>query len=945
MLTSIVLLAAFSAFAYEGGLPLPNAKVISGSDWSGIRGEYERHRQAAFPVDGGHRARNYGQQWVTRFDGRGFDVTPDASGWRWGLELQSYGFPGQERAVKSARAMADVEKLSYRWDSTMTEWFVNGKAGLEHGFTLASRPGVSVSALALHLAVRGTLTPRVSPDGRKVVFLDERGSPALNYAGLKVTDALGHELAARFLPEGTGLRLEIEERGARYPIAIDPVAQQAYLKPAAVGNTQAGDLFGFSVAVSGDTVVVGARDEDSASLGVNSIPDELAAGSSGAAYVFVRNAGVWSQQAYLKPAAVGPGGQAGDHFGWSVAISGDTVVVGAPDEDSATAGVNSVPAEGATNSGAAYVFTRSGGVWSQQAYLKAAVVRAADEFGYSVAISGDTLVVGAYDEASSSTGINSNSNTLAAGAGAAYVFARNGSVWSQQAYLKPGAVGTTQANDHFGNAVAVSGDTVVVGAFEEDSSSTGIDSIPNELAGGAGAAFVFVRNAGAWSQQAYLKPAAVGTGQAGDHFGISVTASGDTVVVGAYQESSSTTGVNSTPNDGAGSSGAAYVFTRTAGVWNQQAYLKPAAVGTTQVGDSFGYSVALSGDTLVVGAPGEDSSTTGIDSTLNELSSSAGAAYVFRRSAGVWSQQSFLKPGAVGSTQLGDNFGWSVAVSGATVVVGAYLEDSSTLGVNSAANEASADSGTAYIFNLGWPAFDFNNDGKSDILWQQPETGELWVWFMGGTAVTGAAVIGNPTTWRVPGSADFNGDGKPDILWQNPATGDLWVWFMNGTAYTGSAPLSGSTTWRVVGTGDFDGDGKPDVLWQEPNSGDLWVWFMNGTTQKGAAPLGGATTWKVVGAADLNGDGKPDILWQNPATGDLWVWYMNGAATTVAAAVSGSSTWRVVGTGDFNGDGKPDMLWQQPSTGELWVLFMNGTTQTGAAALGGATSWKAIGAR
>ncbi len=400
------------------------------------------------------------------------------------------------------------------------------------------------------------------------------------------------ELAARFTREPGGLRLEVEERSARYPITIDPTAQQAYLKPAAVGISQAGDWFGYSVAVSGNTVVVGAPQEDSSSLGVNSTPNELAAGSAGAAYVFSQTGGVWSQEAYLKPAAVGPGGQAGDHFGFSVAVSGDTVVVGAIAEDSASTGVNSTPVEGATDSGAAYVFIRSGGVWSQQAYLKPGAVgasQASDEFGWSVAISGDTMAVGAYNEASSTTGINSSPNELAPGAGAAYVFVRSGGVWNQQAYLKPAAVGTSQANDHFGAAIAVSGDTVVVGAFQEDSSSTGINSTPNEVAGGAGAAYVFVRSGGVWSQQAYLKPAVVGPGgQAGHLFGTSVAVSGDTVAVGADHESSSTLGINSTPNDGAGSSGAVYVFTRNAGVWSQQAYVKPSAIGTTQAGDGFG---------------------------------------------------------------------------------------------------------------------------------------------------------------------------------------------------------------------------------------------------------------------------------------------------------------------------------------------------------------------
>ena len=702
MLRLIAPLAAALASIYAGGPQKANPNGLSGSDRASIRAEYERHRRTAFPVAGGHRARNYGQQWVTRFDGRGFDVTPDAAGWRWGLELLSYGFPGQELSVKHARASADVEKLAYQWDSTIKEWFVNGSSGLEHGFTLASRPGSNSApgALTLHLAVRGTLTPHVSSDGLWVSFMDH-GVAALNYAGLKVTDAEGRKLAARFTQESRGLRLDVEERGARYPITIDPVAQQAYLKPNAVGNTQAGDLFGFAVSVSGDTVVVGARDEDSSSLGVNSTPNELAAGSSGAAYVFVRSAGQWSQQAYLKPASVGPGGQAGDHFGWSVAISGDTVVVGAPDEDSNTFGVNSTPVEGATNSGAAYVFIRIGGVWSQQAYLKqgaAGMPRASDEFGYSVAISGDTLVVGSYDDPSSTTGINSAPNTLAPGAGGAYVFARFGGVWSQQAYLKPAAVGTTQANDHFGNSVAVSGDTVVVGAFQEDSSSTGINSTPNDAVGAAGAAYVFARFGGVWVQQAYLKPAAVGTSQAGDTFGNSVAVSEDTVVVGAPGEASSTTGVNTTPNEGAGSSGAVYVFTRFGGVWSQQAYVKPTGVGTTQNGDSFGSSVALSGDTLVVGAPGEDSSTLGVNTTPNELASLSGAAYVFTRSAGVWSQHSYLKPAAVGTTQLNDSFGWSVAVSGDTLVVGAPNEDSSSLGVNSTPNEGATEAGAAYTF-------------------------------------------------------------------------------------------------------------------------------------------------------------------------------------------------------------------------------------------------------
>jgi hypothetical protein len=915
--------AAVSASTYEGGLPRVTPKNLSGFAWSSIRAEYQRHRQAAFPEDGGHRARNYGQRWVTRFDGRGFDVTPDSGGWRWGLELRSYGFPDQQHGVKHAHANADVEKLYYQWDSLITEWFVNGSRGLEHGFTVAARPGKSASALTLHFAVRGTLTPRISADGRWVSFLDHHGAPALNYAGLKVTDAQGRELTARFTREPEGLRLEVEEHSARYPITIDPIAQQAFLKPAAVGTTQAGDWFGYSVAVSGDTVVVGAPQEDSSSLGINSTPNE-AAGASGAAYVFIRSGSVWSQQAYLKPAAVGPGGQTGDHFGWSVAVSADTVVVGAPEEDSATTGINSTPNEGATDSGAAYVFIRSGSVWSQQAYMKPAAVAATgagagDEFGWSVAISGDTVAVGAYDEASSSLGINSGPNLGAPGAGAAYVFARSGGGWSQQAYLKPAAVGTTQANDHFGAAIAVSGDTVVVGAFDEDSSSLGINSTPNEVAGGAGAAYVYFRSAGVWSQQAYLKPAAVGpVGQAGHFFGASVAVSGDTVVVGANHESSSTLGINTTPNDSASSSGAVYVFTRSAGVWSQQAYVKPSAVGTTQVGDDFGISVALSGDTLVVGADGEDSSTTGINTTPNESAALAGAAYVFTRSAGVWSQQAYLKPAAVGSSQAGDKFGWSVAVDGDTAVVGAYLEDSSSLGVNSSANEGAVDSGAAYVFTV--PA---GEDGLSGVLLYDPALGQSYTALSNGNGTYSYVPNLFSPNFNLVITGDYNGDGKADLILYNSSSALAYIGFGNGDGTFNFHSLFWSPGYTTVLTGDINGDGVTDIVLYNGSTGTMYAAISNGDgtfTYRYTLISANFTYLKL---ADFNGDGKADLFVYNATTGASYLGIGDGFGSFTFHAQSISPGYNLLDAGDLNGDGKADVILYNSTTGSAATGISN----------------------
>jgi hypothetical protein len=326
-------------------------------------------------------------------------------------------------------------------------------------------------------------------------------------------------------------------------------AEQTYFK---ASNTGAGDLFGQSVAISGDTVVVGAYGEDSNAIGVNGDQTNDLAEYSGAAYVFIRSGSTWSQQAYLKASNT----DAGDFLGTSVAISGDTVVVGAYGEDSNATGVNGDQSDNsAPASGAAYVFTRSGSTWSQQAYLKASNTGTEDYFGASVAISGDTLLVGAFREGSNATGVNGDqTNDLAEYSGAAYVFTRSGSTWSQQAYLK---ASNAEEGDLFGISVAISGDTVVVGAYGEDSNATGVNGEQtNNLAPFSGAAYVFTRSGSTWSQQAYLKAP---NAEAGDYFGFAVAISGDTVLVGAIGESSNTTGMNGDQSDNsAPASGAVY---------------------------------------------------------------------------------------------------------------------------------------------------------------------------------------------------------------------------------------------------------------------------------------------------------------------------------------------------------------------------------------------------
>jgi len=242
---------------------------LAKSDWQSIRAAYEAGRHAFQPTEGKEGqwlARNPGQQWLTSFDQRGFEATPQGGGWTWGLELQSYGFGDQQQKIGGRPAVkAAGQRLSYQWDATVQEWFVNDQRSLEHGFTvgkrLAGTDQSDRSYLCFQMTTRGSLRPKVSADAQGVTFQDASGATVLNYTGLKVWDADGKTLPSRFESAGLhGFRLLVDETIARYPITIDPVAQQAYLK---ASNSEAKDTFGSSVAVSGDTAVIGAYGESS----------------------------------------------------------------------------------------------------------------------------------------------------------------------------------------------------------------------------------------------------------------------------------------------------------------------------------------------------------------------------------------------------------------------------------------------------------------------------------------------------------------------------------------------------------------------------------------------------------------------------------------------------------------------------------------------------------
>ena len=465
---------------------------------------------------------------------------------------------------------------------------------------------------------------------------------------------------------------------------FDP--QAAYLK---ASNTGVDDRFGHSLSVSGDTLAVGAIFESSNEIGTSGTGANDNAVNSGAVYVFVRQAGKWKEEAYLKASNTA----ADDYFGYDVSLSGDSLAVSARGEDSGEKGVSGSGVDNSAESaGAVYIFKRTSGTWLEQAYLKASNPRAYDYFGTSIGLSGDTLAVGASGEDSDEKGtLGKGLNDNATSAGAVYIFERSASGWSQEAYLK---ASNTGAFDYFGNSVSLSENTLAVGAYGEASDEQGVrGSGGNDDATNAGAVYVFTHDAGQWSQEAYLKAS---NAQTDDWFGYAVSVSGDTLAVGAHQEDSNEKGVVGVgDNDDAEDAGAVYVFRRSAGSWTEEAYLKASNTGVL---DHFGWNLSISGDSLAVGANWEASNEKGTQGVGdNDDAMRAGAVYLFRRHHGGWQEEAYLK---ATNTGIDDEFGYALSLAGDTLAVGAVLESSNEKGTTgTGANDDAESSGAAYVWD------------------------------------------------------------------------------------------------------------------------------------------------------------------------------------------------------------------------------------------------------
>lgn len=573
---------------------------------------------------------------------------------------------------------SDTNRMNFVYEAAgITEWYKNQKVGLEQGYTITQHPS--------HLAAGDVVELEIALDGLESHPGEEPGTLSLksgaekvyDYTKLVVTDALGKVLVSEMASTSNGnIRLAYQALEAVYPVTVDPLLTTEEAKLTAAR----GNLFGSSVSLSGDTVLVGTPGDN----------------DGGSAYVFVRNGTTWSEQVKLTSSdEVGFGG-----FGSSVSISGDTAIVG-------KSGFPSYE-------GGAYIFVRDGTTWSEQAKLTASDSSEVGfgGFGSSVSVSEDTAIVA--KAATFGGAIGSGSPNVAA-----YVFVRNGTTWSEQAKLTASSdIGL--GGGFSGDSVSVSEDTVVV-------------AIPENNSGGR-SAYIFVRNGETWSEQAKL----TSSDELG--FGGSVSISGDTVIVGSTNVSSESaayvfvrngttwseqaklttidegvarhsvsvsgdstivvaTGVDGSVN--------AYVFVRNGTTWSEQTKLTSKDSAENYI---WGNSVSISGDTAIVGMSGNYSD--------------GGSAYVFERSGTFWSEQAKLTSSDVATDGY---FGTSVSLSGDTAIIGVSGDD-----------DGGSSSGSAYVFNRNWNRTAWHEQAKLTA-----SDAEAYDWFGCSVSLSGnVAVIG-----------------------------------------------------------------------------------------------------------------------------------------------------------------------------------------------------------
>ena len=607
---SVCLASSLTALAAPARAPeatassLPLAAHVSISAKLGLDApEYYVH-----PTRDGFSSDIPSQKLTVHFGSRGVEVAGAAARWR--MSLRRYGYGEHLQPVDAATARASGNRIEYA-RGPLTEWYVNGPAGLEQGFTISRPPGKARGQpLTLTLALSGNLRPKTSEQGEELELAGQHTD--WRYTGLAAEDAGGRKLRSWLDLRGDLLLIRVDDAGAQYPLTIDPIVQVAQL--ARAGGV-AGDAWGYSVSMNGNAVAVG---WPNALVGANQ--------NQGAVFVFVMPPGGWRNMTQTA-ALIASDGAAGDGLGASVAFSGSTIVAGAP---LATVGQDQ-------NQGAAYVFVQPPGGWTnmmQNAKLTATDGGPLSGLGFSAAISGSTIVVGAPYQP-----------------GAVYVFVQPTGGWVGN--LTQTAELTASGTDAYGlgSSVSIYGPTIAAGA-QDSTVNSNFEQ---------GAVYVYTQPAGGWVNATQDGELVASDGNTFDHLGYSIVVSGRGVVAGAPNAEIS----------GYFDQGAAYVFVQPSGGWTNMTETAKISASDGAVGDSFGSSVALYSDNvLLCGAPG---------ATINS-NVSQGAVYVFLRPLTGWhNTSSFYSKQTVNPGVVDAEFGTGVALNS---TAGAVAAPGATVGSN-----------------------------------------------------------------------------------------------------------------------------------------------------------------------------------------------------------------------------------------------------------------------
>src|SRR5262245_748280 len=613
---------------------------------------------------------------------------------------------------------------------------------------------------------------------------------------------------------------------------------------------------GTSVALSadGNTAIVGG-------VGDN--------GFIGAAWVFTRSGGVWTQEG---PKLVGGGVGGGfANQGASVALSGDgnTAIVGGNNDNGFV--------------GAAWVFTRSGGVWTQQG-PKLVGTGGVGSFifqGDSVALSddGNTAMVG---------GSADSSNR-----GAAWVFTRSGGVWTQQGakLIGSGAVGGAQQ----GLSVALSddGNTAVLGGPGDN--------------GGIGATWAFTRNGGVWTQQGAKLIGSGAAGAAAQGFAVALSGDGNAAIVGGRNDN-----INL---------GAAWVVTRSGGVWTQQGAKLVGSAAAGAVAQALSAALSADGNTAIVGG--------------NADNANVGAAWVFVQTPPPPPPPPPPPATCTLASQFGDFNG-----DGRDDLL--FRRDSDGLlsqylmnGLQIASAQLLGAVGTDWTLAA---VADFNGDRGADLLFRRASDGMLSLYLGNGGQIVASQFIGAVgTDWELVGAADVNGDGRADLLFRRVSDGMLSLYLLNGFDIQGSQLIGAvGLDWRIRAVRDFNGDGRADMLFRRVSDGMLSLYLMNGFDIQGSQLMGAiGLEWDLLGARDFDGDGRADLLARRPSDGMLALYLLNGFQIQASQLIGAIGLeWSPLGLGDLNGDGRSDMIFRRASDGMLSGYLMNGFQMIDAQLLG-----------